>query len=790
MRKHLGPFLGMVSLVASIVVLANCAAQPVPLIYVSLNPSTAQTLEAGQTLNITAAVPNDLTGAGVSWSLNPGTGAGALSNITTTGATYTAPATVTTSISATVIASPNVKPANIKQLAITVVPGPSFSNPTLSGGFVGTAYSATIMVSGGIAPYTWTVASGALPNGLSLSNAKTPTVTIDGTPTTVGTFGFMIQVTDSAGASFTSGALSIQIQAANALRITTTSPLPSGTVGTAYNLTFAAAGGKTPYTWALANGTTLPSPLTLSTAGVISGTPTAQSTSTFDVSVTDSENPPVTIMSSFSLTINAQGTGSLTGGFAFVFHGSNSISISGVKLPQSVVEAGQFSVGADGTSVSGVLDYNTTGGNNFIQQSFMGTLNTGSNNRSTVTFNSLSQGSQTFSISMDSKGDHGRLIELDNSGITGSGEIFKQSVTTCTASALSGDYVFGMSGGSGGTNLVAPATFAGRFSSDGTSGISLGEGDYNTPLATGLYPSINGTYESLASGACQISLSSGPVLTMDLYPISSTNNIITKAFVVQTDPISGTPATSIFAGQLDQQIGYPFSGTSSLDGTSVGALVGQVSFDGTTYSPDVMVAQLLISGSSFTFNYVEDQAGTIITANQNNTGYTGSFTIDQYGRVTFATAGGVFTVQMYLINVNQGVFITTSSITLDPLLGYFDPQVTGATFSASTIKGTFESGTIGAANYLVPNVAGQYTLDGVSAISGTQDTSSTTGNSPNESVAGTYSGINATTGFGNFTLSSPSAQTGVICIISPTNFVGITTPTGVNATPQAFVFGH
>lgn len=794
MSKNLGSFLGVTSVVAGIIALASCATQPVPLIYVSLKPSTAQTLEAGQTLNITAAVPNDLTNAGVSWSLNPATGAGTLANVTTTSVTYQAPVTVTASTSATVSASANVKPTSIKDLAITVVPGPSFTTPTFPAGYVGTAYSQTIAVTGGIAPYTWTVASGALPNGLSLSNANTPTVTIGGTPTTVGSFNFTIQVKDSGDASFTSTPLTIQIQAANTLRISSASPLPNGTVGTAYSYTFAAAGGTTPYTWALANGTTLPTPLTLSSAGVVSGTPATQGTTSFDVSVTDNENPPVTVIGTFSLTINPQGTGNLTGSYAFVFHGTNNISISGVSVPQMIVEAGAFTVGTGGTTVSGVLDYNTTGGNNYIGQSFTGTLNSGTDSRATVTFNGLSQGSQTFSISLDAAGDHGRLIELDSSGITGSGELFKQSVSTCTATNLSGDYVFGMTGGSPSSSYILPGTFAGRFTADGVSGISNGEADMNTPTSTNLIqgPALAGSYEAIsAGGACQITFSiSGPVITMNVYPVSATNNIITKAVLVQIDPVASTSPEATLAGELDQQVGYPFSGISSLTGTSVGALVGQISYDGgTTYVPDVMVAQLGISGTTYTLNYTEDQDGTVVTANQSTTptGYNGSFSIDSYGRVTFVGLAA----QEYLINVNQGVFLTTSTSNPNPLLGYFDPQVTGVTFSASTIKGTFESGTIGEANYLVPNTAGEYALDGTSAISGTQDTSSTSGNLPNQTVTGTYSSINATTGFGNFTLSSPSATTGVICIVSPTKFVGITTPVNATgATPQAFVFGH
>ncbi|MBI5399600.1 hypothetical protein HZB07_03175, partial [Candidatus Saganbacteria bacterium] len=60
----------------------------------------------------------------------------------------------------------------------------------------------------------------------------------------------------------------------------TTSSLPSGTVGIAYSQALAATGGTTPYTWSISAGT-LPAGLTLSSAGVISGSPTTAQTASF-----------------------------------------------------------------------------------------------------------------------------------------------------------------------------------------------------------------------------------------------------------------------------------------------------------------------------------------------------------------------------------------------------------------------------------------------------------------------------------------------------------------------------
>ena len=60
--------------------------------------------------------------------------------------------------------------------------------------------------------------------------------------------------------------------AATALEVSTSTTLPQATKSSAYQATLAAGGGTGPYTWSLAAGSSLPLGLTLSSAGVISGT--------------------------------------------------------------------------------------------------------------------------------------------------------------------------------------------------------------------------------------------------------------------------------------------------------------------------------------------------------------------------------------------------------------------------------------------------------------------------------------------------------------------------------------
>jgi len=184
----------------------------------------------------------------------------------------------------------------------------SIDSSTLAGGTVGSAYSDSVIVSGGLPSYTWSLNTGStpLPPGLTLQGT---TGVISGTPTTAGTYTPTIKVVDSASGSVTKP---ISITIANApvaLTIATTS-LPGGTVGTAYSQSVTASGGVTPYTWTLLSGT-LPPTLTLTSgtpSATISGTPTTANTYNFTVKVTDSAASPASATQALSIVIAAGGS--------------------------------------------------------------------------------------------------------------------------------------------------------------------------------------------------------------------------------------------------------------------------------------------------------------------------------------------------------------------------------------------------------------------------------------------------------------------------------------------------
>ncbi len=166
--------------------------------------------------------------------------------------------------------------------------------PTLPAGTAGSAYSQTVTASGGIGSFTFTLASGALPAGITLS----PSGALTGTPTVTGAFSFRVRATDANGCN-DSLAYSLAI---NCPVITLAPPtLPAGTTGSAYNQTISATGGIGTSTFALASGA-LPAGLTLSAAGALTGTPTANGAFSFRVRATDANGCSDSL--AYSLTIN------------------------------------------------------------------------------------------------------------------------------------------------------------------------------------------------------------------------------------------------------------------------------------------------------------------------------------------------------------------------------------------------------------------------------------------------------------------------------------------------------
>ncbi|MBI5181119.1 MAG: PQQ-dependent sugar dehydrogenase [Nitrospirae bacterium] len=196
---------------------------------------------------------------------------------------------------------------NSRQFSLTINPQPAsltIITSSLPSGTIGYAYNATLQATGQntVLPYTWSLQSGALPAGLTVSNSGNDGV-ISGTPTESGAFNITIRVRDnanpqnSATRNFTLSINKVQI---------TINSLSDATVGTAYyiDLSAGAANLPTQAVWEVTNGT-LPTGMMLEAIGHFEGTPTQAGTYTFTIRVSETGNSQNSDSRAYTLTINS-----------------------------------------------------------------------------------------------------------------------------------------------------------------------------------------------------------------------------------------------------------------------------------------------------------------------------------------------------------------------------------------------------------------------------------------------------------------------------------------------------
>lgn len=176
---------------------------------------------------------------------------------------------------------------------------PTIVPATLPGGVAGTPYSQQLAGGNGVGPYTFALALGTLPAGVTLSN----TGLLSGTPTAGGTANLAIKVTDSRGRES-----SVPYQLAIALGTVVVGPgtLPAATAYDPYSVAVTATGGVGPHSYAITAGA-IPAGITLAADGTLAGTPTASGTFNFTVTATDSSTGtgPASGVKAYALTVNA-----------------------------------------------------------------------------------------------------------------------------------------------------------------------------------------------------------------------------------------------------------------------------------------------------------------------------------------------------------------------------------------------------------------------------------------------------------------------------------------------------
>jgi hypothetical protein len=314
------------------------------------NPGPALLFPAPPGGEVGVAYSDQLTVTGgtspFTWSVNAGSLPPGITLGASTGLLSGTPTTAG-SYSFTVRVTDHSGLSDTEPVSLPIIAGPTLNFPAPPAGWTHTVYSDTLTESGGTSPFTWSVSSGSLPAGISLSADGT----LSGTPTATGISSFTVEVTD-ANSQSAAQATSITISAGVS---TTFAAPPAGRVGVAYTDTLTATGGTAPYTWSV-NAGSLPPGITLTSAGVLAGTPTTAGSYPFTVNVIDQNSGIAT--ASITLVVNA----SLTLTFAAPPAGqvgvayTDTLTAAGGATPYTwSVSAGSLPAGLTLTTSTGVV---------------------------------------------------------------------------------------------------------------------------------------------------------------------------------------------------------------------------------------------------------------------------------------------------------------------------------------------------------------------------------------------------------------------------------------------------
>ncbi len=188
--------------------------------------------------------------------------------------------------------------------------------PLLPDGLLDAAYEWALTSSG--PPATWSVAGGSLPPGVTLSSSGR----LEGTPTALGEFGFVVRA--EGGGQRVDAESRLRIWVAPEVAVVA---LPDGVRAAAYRAVLSATGGDGQFVWRVAEGA-LPAGLALEEGGALAGTPAESGSFDFAVeavtvgfrataslsvriyeplTVTSSDLPSAVVEEPYSGVVEAQG---------------------------------------------------------------------------------------------------------------------------------------------------------------------------------------------------------------------------------------------------------------------------------------------------------------------------------------------------------------------------------------------------------------------------------------------------------------------------------------------------
>jgi hypothetical protein len=603
---------------------------------------------------------------------------------------------------------------------------------------VGTYGSLPIYEGGGLLqpfgqpPFTWAVASGSLPGGLSIQPGPTTTsIFLAGTPVTPGCTTFSLQITDAMGATATLPYFAAVVPAAIKVQAPNNW---EGSGGVAYPpVALVASGGISPYTWipnpfaTICNTSAvaqwgLPPGLGLSfpqnPIGVITGNPdpadAAQGscgTYPLGLEASDSQLPypalgtpsgfnRVSVASQTAPTLCAIEGHASIGGVSLLanayLQGTYAFMLRGFDANGPVAIAGSVQMDGQGNITGGEEDVTRSGG---WQQ---------------LTINPSGSGSQS-AYTVGSSANRGCMMLTDSTGTT--------STFAFTAGSCSNNFTSS-------TGVIQPSAFACGITTN-TQGAATGPAGYYT---------------------------TGRVIEFD-----NSGNHLSGILRMQT--------TSSFGGGLSGPYAFGLSGWDSTSGHY--AIAGSMQ----------------ASAGSFSSAAADiDDAGTLATA---LTGGSGTYaSVDSaYGRsaATLTVGAASFDMAMYVVSANEAIIVTTDQLSASHPILSGETITTAGSFSTLSLQNSHMFH-IGGVSSTGPDVSiGVLNFTGLGTVTGTvfEDQAGTLGST---AVSGNYS-VDPNTGRANFSASQTNQTLG------SHSFVGYLIPPSAEltragcATPSSCVTG-
>jgi uncharacterized protein YraI len=682
---------------------------------------------------------------------------GALSGTVTTAGTYNFDVTVTDSGTNSRVFNYSLK------VNLGILPA------SLPNGTTGNAYSQSVNAIGATGGVTFST-SDTLPTGLTLSTAGL----ISGTPTATGTTNFTVNVVDGSG-NTGSRAYSITVGAITFLPTT----LGNGAFGVAYTTAnLSASGGVAPYTYAVTLGA-LPTGMTLSTGGALSGTPTQNGTFNFTVTATDSTIPTALtgtqayslIVTNATLTVNPT-TVTFTNGTPF----SQTFTASGGNGTYTFAQIGALPTGVTFNAGTATLSGTPTVDN----EVFNFTINV----TDTAT-NTNQTGSRVYSGTVNPLGS------LTITPTTLGNGAFGVAYTTATLSASGGvaPYTYTVTLGSlpTGMTLSTAGALSGTPTQNGTFNFTVTATDSTTPTAlTGTQAySLTITSATLTVNPTTVTFTNGTPFSQT-FTASGGNGTYTFAqigtlptgvtFDVPTATLSGTPTldneafnftitATDTATNTNQTGSRVYSGTVNPLGslTITPTTLGNGAF-GVAYT----TANLSASGGVAPYTYAVT-LGTLPTGMTLSTGGALSGTPTQNGTFNFTVTATDSTIPTALTGTQAySLIVTNATLTVNPATVTFTNGTPfSQVFSATGGNGTYTFTQIGTLPTGVTFNAGTATLSGTPTVDNqaynftinVNDTATSTNQTGTRNYTGT---VNAAPSVLNFTpLSLPAGTVGV-----------------------------